>query len=113
MAFSRNEVKMRNSSAQVSGTETGPSMTDFTRSVAAAFYLDVTAESGTETLDVRIEEEDAHGIWHTAVSFTQATGVTKERKVIDKLYGKRIRYVGVEAGGGTMTWKLSAVAHEG
>jgi hypothetical protein len=48
------------------------------------FFLDVTAASGTTpTLNVSIVTKDPiSGKWFTLVSFTQATGVTTERKPI-------------------------------
>lgn len=48
----------------------------------ASFFLNVTAVSGTApTLDVVIQTKDpVSGEWFDIVTFTQATGVTKERK---------------------------------
>jgi len=48
------------------------------------FFLDVTAASGSSpTLNVVIVTKDPiSGKWFTLVSFTQATGVTTERKVL-------------------------------
>lgn len=48
----------------------------------ASFFLNVTAVSGTTpTLDVKIQTKDpVSGEWFDIVTFTQATGITKERK---------------------------------
>lgn len=48
-----------------------------------AFYLDVTAASGTApTLDVDVEEQDlVSGKWFSVLSFAQASAVTQERLI--------------------------------
>lgn len=61
-----------------------------------AFYLKVSAASGTSpTLDVKIQEyDDLSASWFdTGTAFTQATGTTTERKTITSLLGSRVRIV--------------------
>jgi len=51
------------------------------------FFLDVTAIDGATTLDVKIQTQDPISLkWFDLVAFTQASGVTTEKKaVIDNL----------------------------
>jgi len=61
----------------------------------AVFFLNVSAVSGTNpTLDVEIQTLDpASGEYFTLVTFTQATGVTKEMKKVTDGLGRRLRVV--------------------
>lgn len=53
-------------------------------------FLDVTAASGTdETLDVTVQHSHDNATWVTLGTFTQATGVTSQRKT----FGPCMRYV--------------------
>lgn len=96
-------------------TVTSPDV-DVEQLKAANFYLDVTAFSGTTpTLDVKIQEKDpVSGAYFDILTFTQATGVTNERKNYDssaaELLGKIIRFVAT-IGGTTpsFTFSLSMV----
>lgn len=77
-------------------------------------YLDVTAGTGT-SLDVVIEEKDeVSGKYFTLATFTQATGVTKEAKDVDKIDSGVIRArATVVAGGGSFTYSVGFSGKEG
>ena len=83
----------------------------------AEFFLDVTAAGGTtKTLDVAIVTKDPiSGKWFTLVSFTQATGVTTERKVVTGNLGAFLAAVWTIAGTGspTFTFSIGAVLKAG
>jgi hypothetical protein len=86
---------------------------------SANFYLDVTASTGsTETLDVKIQGWDAvSGKYFDLVSFTQATGVTQERKNYGsdsgELLDKTLRYVATIGGTSPeFTFSLSMFGRE-
>lgn len=102
-------------SAAETTTVTGDDL-DIEQLKAANFYLDVTAVSGTTpTLDVKIQEKDpVSGKYFDILSFTQATGVTTERKNYGsgagELLGKIIRFVATIGGTDPIfTFSLSIV----
>lgn len=66
---------------------------------AAVAFLNVVAASGTSpTLNVKLQDSWDGVEWYdTGVAFTQATGVTTERKTISN-FGRFIRAVGTIAG---------------
>lgn len=76
-------------------------------------FLDVTAVSGSSpTLDVKIQTRDgASDSWvDVTPAFTQATGVTSERKRITGL-GKQIRFVAAIGGSSpSFTFSLTGVS---
>lgn len=76
-------------------------------------FLDVTAETGVATLDVKFQEWDqASAKWYdiTGGAFVQATGVTNER-ITFSVNALRIRCVQVLAGTGppTMDYTVGAI----
>lgn len=73
------------------------------------FFLDVTAVSGTSpTLNVVIVTKDPiSGKWFTLVSFTQATGVTTERKVLTGNLGADLAATWTIGGTATPTFTFS------
>ena len=75
----------------------------------AEFFLDVTAASGTTpTLNVAIVTKDPiSGKWFTLVSFTQATGVTTERKVVTGNLGAFLAATWAIGGTGSPTFAFS------
>lgn len=75
---------------------------DFRYAQRAAFFLDVTAASGTTpTLDVVIETKDpASGKWFPLASFSQATGATTERITADPMLSDDLR----------VTWTLGGTS---
>lgn len=61
---------------------------------AAAFYIDVTAASGTSpTLDVVVETFDPAAVsnWQTLATFAQKTAAAKERVAVTANLGSRVR----------------------
>lgn len=72
-------------------------------------YLKVTAASGTSpTLDVVYEvSPDGGTTWYTHTSFTQATGVTSERKVFTRPAGAEGRLSWTIGGSDTPTFTFS------
>ena len=73
------------------------------------FFLDVTAASGTTpTLNVVIVTKDPiSGKWFTLTSFTQATGVTTERKVVTGNLGAFLAATWTIGGTATPTFAFS------
>lgn len=75
--------KLQQTLVNVTGEGTGTLNTDFgvTENRNFTAYLDVSASTGTPTLDVKFQEWDqASGTWFDVASgaFTQATGVTAQ-----------------------------------
>lgn len=80
--------------ASAARTATGVSDIFYVPQGIAVAYLDVTASSGTsETLDVTIVEVDPSNATdvYTIITFTQATGVTNQRKTVNPLLGNLIQ----------------------
>jgi len=81
-------------------------------SVNFSAFLDVTAETGTATLDVKFQEWDqASEKWYdiTGGAFAQATGITNER-ITFAVNALRIRCVQVLAGATpTMDYTVGAI----
>ena len=75
-------------------TVTGVSETFWVPQSVAVAYLDVTASSGgTELLDVVLQEvnpADSTKVF-TIATWTQATGVTNEREIVNPLLGCYVR----------------------
>lgn len=73
------------------------------------FFLDVTAASGTNpTLDVTIVTRDPISLkWFVIATFTQATGVTTERKVLTANLGAFIAAAWAIGGTDTPTFTFS------
>ena len=101
----------------LSGAETATGNTaefgEFSGAEFAAFYLNISAASGTNpTLDVTIEEQDPNSLqWFVVATFTQETGVATQRQVVNPLHGAKLR--GVFTIGGTtpsFTFSLTALA---
>ena len=56
------------------------------------FFLDVTAIEAATTLDCKIQTQDPISLkWFDVVAFTQASGVTTEKKVVIDNLGNKIR----------------------
>ena len=112
------QIEQRTMIASGSRTVTGVGVPISIVSRSGAFWLDVSAFSGTPTLDLDIEEQDPEsGAWASIISFTQATGVTAERVLSPTVGGLpavkyRVAYV---IGGGTpdLTFSVGFVGKEG
>lgn len=77
-------------------------------------YLDITAETGTATLDVDIEGFDTvSGKWLVIDSFPQQSAVGTVRLAVDPLLDNPIRATGLIAGTTpTMTYTVSITTKE-
>ena len=79
---------------------------------AYSVYQNVTAVGSGDTLDVTIEESpDGGTTWYTAATFTQATGVAKEKETIPAGHADLVRInYNITAGSGssvTVTHKIA------
>lgn len=73
--------------------------------------LNVTAVSGTNpTLDVLVEDTLDGTNWNTLVTFTQATGATREVKNLTTQFAPQIRVSWTIGGTATPTFTFSVVA---
>ena len=94
--------------ASAARTTTGDGTTiDNEGDLVGHFKLAVTATSGTPTLDVTIQGQDAAGDWFTLGTFTQATGTTTQTIGVP-LAGRKIRARWV-IGGGTPSATFSVI----
>jgi len=106
------EVIILSSSARTTSGDTSSSPVDTKKYREALFFLDVTAASGTNpTLDVVIKTKDpASGKWFDLVVFTQATGVTSEKKVVSSALGSQIAaFYTITGSTPSFTFSLGAV----
>ncbi len=86
---SRNQVLVASASRTTSGNSADLSVANES---AAAFYLSVTAATGTSpTLDVVVEVKDAAGVYYPIATFAQLAAAGTERIAITPLPDSMIR----------------------
>ena len=74
-----------------------------------AFYLDVTAVSGTTpTLDVVVQDSPDGSVWYDLVTFARKTGVSKEVQRLASPFARRLR-VSYTVGGTSPSFTFSVV----
>lgn len=105
------DVTMLASAARTTSGDTSATPIDVKKYKEAIFFLDVTAVSGTPTLDVKIKTKDpVSGKWFDLVSFTQATAISSEMKTVGGLLGSQIAAFYTIAGGTpSVTFSLGAI----
>ena len=108
MHRSSDNVTLLPSAARTSSGDTKSAPKEVAEYREAVFFLKVTSVSGTDpTLDVKIVTYDpASGDWFDLVSFTQATGTTKEMKAVSSGLGHKIA-VEYTIGGTTPSFTFS------
>lgn len=67
-------------SAARTTTASAPAVEVGARSGLRSLFLNVTAVSGSPTLDLKLETSADNSTWYTVGSFAQKTGVSSERK---------------------------------
>src|SRR6266508_1562208 len=91
------DVLILHSNSAETATGQSADFGEFGSFMRAVFFLNVTAASGTTpTLTVKLQERSpavTGGQYFDVLTFTTATGITSERKVIDPLYVIRYRAV--------------------
>jgi len=112
IAIRTKTATLRASSATAANGDSKLTPVKVTQFKEGEFFLDVTAKSGTSpTLNVVIVTKDpVSGKWFTLVSFTQATDVTTERKVVTGNLGAFLAATWTIGGTATPTFTFSVGA---
>jgi capsid protein len=80
---------------------------DVSASIEGQILINVTAESGTSTLDITVQVSDDNSTWYTHTAIAQITATGQTRQAITN-FGKyiRIKYI---VGGTSFTFEVAGV----